>query len=107
MDCVTYAISASDLCALSSPLRALVTVMLHPYIGSAPTFVTTQHGAHVLPLRGDASRVRRAIFRAQVMAPATTPVRFYKAYAPGRWDLIPSLEAVARMRAEEGSDGGV
>jgi len=100
-----YAISAPDLLALSPTVRALVVVMLRPHLADDSDPVTTQRGARILPLDGDPAAVRWAIYRVQTMDRSGGRLRFYVRYAPGLWDVAPSLEAAARMRAEEAHRG--
>jgi len=100
-----YAISSPDLLALSPTVRALVGVMLRPHLADDSDQVTTQRGARILPLDGDDARVRRAIYRVQTLDRAGGRLRFDASYAPGLWDVAPSLEAIARMRAGEAHRG--
>lgn len=87
---MTYAISAPDLLALAPTVRALVVVLLRPHLADAADPDT---------------RVRRAIYRVQTLDRAGGRLRFYVRYAPGLWDVVPSLEAAARMLAAEASRG--
>ncbi len=98
---MTYAISATDLVALSPTVRALVVVMLRPHLAADPNPVMTQRDERILPFDGDDALVRRAIYRVQTLDREGGRLRFYVSYAPGLWDVAPSLEAAARMRAQE------
>jgi len=104
---VTYAVSIRDMLTLSLVLRARVEAVLQPHLALALGELTTQRRERILPLYGIQSDVRRAIYRAQAMAQASERLRFYVAYAPGLWDVAPSLKAIALMRVQEGIYGRV
>ncbi len=107
MDLATYAVSVLDLLALTLDVRERVEAVLQPHLALALGELTTQRRERILPLYGIQSDVRRAIYRAQAMAQASERLRFYVAYAPGLWDVAPSLKAIALMRVQEGIYGRV
>jgi len=104
---VTYAVSIHDMLALALDVRARVEAVLQPHLALALGELRTQRRERILPLYGVQSDVRRAIYRAQAVAQAGERLRFYVAYAPGLWDVAPSLKAIALMRVQEGSYGCV
>ncbi len=87
--------------ALSPVLRERVEAVLQPHLALTLGELTTQRGEHILPLYGVQNDLRRAIYRAQAMAQVGERLRFYVAYAPGLWDVAPSLKAIALMRVQE------
>ena len=107
MDRVTYAVSIRDMLALSPVLRERVEAVLQPHLALALGELTTQRGERILPLYGVQNDLRRAIYRAQAMAQVGERLRFYVAYAPGLWDVAPSLKAIALMRVQESQYGRV
>jgi hypothetical protein len=104
---VTYAVSIHDMLALAPVLRARVEAVLQPHLALALGELTTQRRERILPLYGVQSDVRRAIYRAQAVAQVGERLRFYVTYAPGLWDVAPSLKAIALMRVQEGIYGRV
>jgi len=104
---VTYAVSVRDMLALSPVLRERVEAILQPHLQPNAGELTTQRRERILPLYGIQSDVRRAIYRAQAVAQVGDQLRFYIAYAPGLWDVAPSLKAIALMRVQEGIYGRV
>ncbi len=84
---VMYAVSSHDMLALPPAMRELALGVL-----------MTQRGERIVPLSGAHNEVRRAIYRAQAVAQVGNRFRFYVAYAPGLWDVAPSLKAIALMR---------
>ncbi len=104
---VTYAVSIHDMLSLSPVMRARVEAVLQPHLALTLGELTTQCRERILPLYGVQSDVRRAIYRTQAMAQAGERLRFYVAYAPGLWDVTPSLRAIALMRVQEGIYGRV
>ncbi len=107
MNHVTYAVSMRDTRALSPVVRERVEAVLQLYLAPMVDALTTQRGERIVPLYGAQHEVRRAIYRAQAVAQASDRLRFYVAYAPGLWDVAPSLKAIALMRVQEGSYGSV
>ncbi len=104
---VTYAVSMRDLLALSPDRRERVEAVLQVHLAPALGVLTTQRGERIVPLPGAQNEVRRAIYRAQAVAQVGARLRFYVAYAPGLWDVTPSLTAIALMRVQEGQYGRV
>ncbi len=107
MDRVTYAVSIRDLLALSPEARERVEAVLQFHLAPALGVLTTQRGERIVPLPGAQNEVRRAIYRAQAVAQVGERLRFYMAYAPGLWDVTPSLKAIALMRVQESMYGRV
>ncbi len=107
MDRLTYAVSVRDMLTLALTVRERVEAILQPHLALALGELTTQRGERILPLYGVQNDVRRAIYRAQAVAQVGERLRFYVAYAPGLWDVAPSLKAIALMRVQEGMYGRV
>jgi len=107
MDRVMYAVSIRDMLTLALDVRERVEAILQHYLALALGELTTQCGVRILPLYGPPTEVRRAIYRAQAVAQVSERLRFYVAYAPGLWDVAPSLKAIALMRVQEGIYGRV
>ncbi len=104
---VTYAVSVRDMLALSPVMRERVEAILQSHLQPNAGELTTQRGERILPLYGAQNEVRRSIYRAQAVAQAGERLRFYVAYAPGLWDVAPSLKAIALVRVQEGIYGRV
>ncbi len=107
MNRVTYAVSIRDILTLALDVRERVEAVLQPHLTPALGELTTQRGERILPLYGAQDEVRRAMYRAQAVAQVGDRLRFYVAYAPGLWDVTPSLTAIALMRVQEGIYGSV
>jgi hypothetical protein len=107
MNRVTYAVSVRDMLTLALDVRDHVEAVLQPHLALALGELTTQRRERILPLYGAHNEVRRAIYRAQAVAQVGDQLRFYIAYAPGLWDVAPSLKAIALMRVQEGIYGRV
>lgn len=104
---VTYAVSIRDMLTLALDVRERVEAVLQPHLARALGELRTQRRERILPLYGIQSGVRRAIYRAQAVAPVGARLRFYVAYARGLWDVAPSLTAIVLMWVQEGSYGRV
>jgi len=107
MNRVTYAVSMRDTRALSPLMQERVEAVLQPYLAPVVDALTTQREERIVPLYGAQHEVRRAMYRAQAVVQAGDRLRFYVVYAPGLWGVTPSLKAIALMRVQEGSYGGV
>jgi hypothetical protein len=104
---VMYAVSSHDMLALPHSRWERVEAVLQHHLELALGVLMTQRGERIVPLSGAHNEVRRAIYRAQAVAQVGNRLRFYVAYAPGLWDVAPSLKAIALMRVQEGIYGGV